>query len=61
MARRKGGRSMGLLLRVLIGMAIVAGLVYGGLYALGNLVEPEPRDIVVPVPMPRAAPVNPGG
>lgn len=52
---------MGLLLRVLIGMAILAGLVYGGLYALGSLVEPEPRDIVVPVPMPRTAPANPGG
>lgn len=52
---------MGLLLRVLIGLALIAGVVYGGLYALGSLVEPEPRDIVVPVPMPRAPVANPGG
>ncbi|MCA3630746.1 MAG: histidine kinase [Methylobacterium sp.] len=52
---------MGLLLRVLIGLVLMAGLVYGGLHALGSLVEPEPRDIVVPVPMPRAPASNPGG
>lgn len=44
---------MFLLLRVLILLAIVAGLAYGGLYALGAMVEPEPREIVVPVPMPK--------
>ncbi|MCA3646561.1 MAG: histidine kinase [Hyphomicrobiales bacterium] len=52
---------MGLLLRVLVGLALMAGLLYGVLHALGTLVEPEPRDIVVPVPMPRVPAGNPGG
>jgi hypothetical protein len=52
---------MGLLLRILVGLALIGAFIYGGLYALGNLVEPEPREIVVPVPMPKAAPANPGG
>jgi hypothetical protein len=52
---------MGLLVRVLLGLALIAACIYGGLYALGSLVEPEPREIVVPVPMPRAPAGNPGG
>lgn len=44
---------MFLLFRVLVYLAIVAGLAYGGLYALGALVEPESREIVIQVPMPK--------
>lgn len=44
---------MFLLLRVLILLAIAAGLAYGALYALGAMVEPEPREIVISVPMPK--------
>lgn len=44
---------MFLLIRFLIGVALVAGLAYGALWVLGHLVEPEPRDIMIQVPMPR--------
>jgi hypothetical protein len=44
---------MFLLIRFLIGVSLVAGLAYGALWVLGHLVEPEPRDIVIQVPMPR--------
>lgn len=44
---------MVLLFRVMLFLAIVAGLAYGGLYALASLVEPEPREIVIQVPMPK--------
>lgn len=44
---------MVLLLRVLIGFTMLAGLVYGALYALGTWVEPEPRDYIIQVPMPK--------
>lgn len=38
------------LLRFLTIIAIVAGLIYGGLYALAHFVEPKPREITVSVP-----------
>jgi hypothetical protein len=41
------------LLRVLLVGSIIAGLGYGALWTLGAIVEPEPREIVVPVLMPR--------
>jgi hypothetical protein len=44
---------MFLLIRFLIGVSLVAGLAYGALWILGHLVEPEPREIVIQVPMPR--------
>jgi hypothetical protein len=47
------GIAMFLLIRVLIYLALIAGLAYGALYALGALVEPEPREIVIQVPMPK--------
>lgn len=52
---------MGLLVRVMVALGLIAGLLYAGLLALGNLVEPEPREIVVPVPMPKPPSGNPGG
>ena len=44
---------MFLLFRVLIGIVLLAGLSYAGRYALAVLVEPEPREIVIQVPMPK--------
>jgi hypothetical protein len=44
---------MFLLIRVFVYLALFAGLAYGALYALGALVEPEPREIVIQVPMPK--------
>lgn len=41
------------LLRLLLVLAIVAGLGYAGLWALGQFVVPESRENVQPVPMPR--------
>jgi hypothetical protein len=38
------------LLRFLAVVALVGGLVYGGIYALANLVTPKPREITVFVP-----------
>lgn len=64
-AVRRGGRvdefgceSMLFLLRILIMAGLLAGLAYGALHALATWVEPEQREISVPVdpPRPRAAP-----
>ena len=38
------------LLRLLTTLAIIAGLIYGGLYALANFVQPHPRQMSVFVP-----------
>jgi hypothetical protein len=38
------------LLRFLSVIAIVAAIVYGGIYALAHFVEPRPREISVSVP-----------
>ena len=46
------------LLRILVMAALLAGLGYGGLYALGQWVEPEQRDIVVPIDPPRPRPAS---
>ena len=40
------------LVRVIVFGAVIAGLGYGALYALGAIVTPEPREIVISVPMP---------
>lgn len=44
------------LIRILIILAVVAGLVYAGLYVLGAVVEPEARDIVITIPTPKPRP-----
>ncbi len=44
--------------RILLVIAIIAGLGYAALYAIVTLVEPEPRDIVITIPTPRNAPKN---
>lgn len=41
------------LIRFLLFCAIVAGLVYGGMFALTLYVKPKPRDISVRVPTER--------
>lgn len=38
------------LFRFLVVVAILVGLVYGGLYALANYVQPKPREISVSIP-----------
>ena len=38
------------LFRFLVVVAILFGLVYGGLYALANYVQPKPREITVSIP-----------
>lgn len=39
--------------RILIVIAVLAGLGYAALYAIAGAVEPEQRDIVVTIPMPK--------
>jgi hypothetical protein len=46
------------LLRILVMAALLAGLGYAGLYALGQWVEPEQREITVPIDPPRPRPAS---
>lgn len=48
--RRSWGRSMPTLLRFLSVVAIVGGLIWGGIFALANFVTPHPREMTVFVP-----------
>jgi hypothetical protein len=38
------------LLRFLAVVAIIGGLIYGGIFALANFVTPKPREMTVTVP-----------
>jgi hypothetical protein len=38
------------LFRFLTVVAVIGGLIYGGIFALANLVNPKPRAITVSVP-----------
>jgi hypothetical protein len=38
------------LFRFLTVVAIIGGLIYGGIYALANFVTPKPREMTVSVP-----------
>ncbi|MBI3701192.1 MAG: histidine kinase [Afipia sp.] len=38
------------LFRFLTVVAIIGGLIYGGIYALANFVNPKPREMTVSVP-----------
>ncbi|MEW6766490.1 MAG: histidine kinase [Pseudomonadota bacterium] len=38
------------LFRFLTVVAIIGGIVYGGIYALANFVNPKPREMTVSVP-----------
>ena len=42
------------LIRFLVVVAALAGLVYGGLYALANYVKVKPREITQTITLPRA-------
>lgn len=38
------------LIRLLAVVAILVGIVYGGLYSLAHFVQPKPREITVSIP-----------
>jgi hypothetical protein len=38
------------LFRFLVVVAIIAGVVYGAVYALANFVNPKPREMTVTIP-----------
>ena len=38
------------LFRFLTVVAMIGGLVYGGIFALANFVDPKPREITVTIP-----------
>ncbi len=44
------------LFRFLLTIAVLAGLVFGAMFALATLVEPQPRDMTVTVPPNRLPP-----
>jgi uncharacterized membrane protein (UPF0136 family) len=41
-------------MRFLVAVALLAGLVYGGLYALANYVKVQPREITQTIALPKA-------
>ncbi len=45
-----GVLTMPTLFRFLTVVAVIGGLIYGGIYALANFVNPNPRDMTVNVP-----------
>jgi hypothetical protein len=38
------------LFRFLTVVAVIGGVIYGGIYALANLVDPKPREMTITVP-----------
>ena len=42
------------LIRFLVALAVLAGLVYGGLFALANFVKVKPREITETIQLPKA-------
>jgi hypothetical protein len=48
--RNRDTWTMPSLLRLLAVIAIVFGLIYGGLYSLAHFVQPKPREISVSIP-----------
>ncbi|MGA0562688.1 hypothetical protein ACO2RV_09575 [Ancylobacter sp. VNQ12] len=44
------------LIRLLVILAILGGIGYGAMWALANLVEPQPREMSMPVPLDRKTP-----
>jgi len=43
------------LIRFLVAVAMLAGLVYGGLFALANFVKVTPREITQTIQLPKAS------
>jgi len=44
------------LFRFLVVVAVLAGLIYAGLYGLANFVQVRPREITQTIQLPKAAP-----
>jgi hypothetical protein len=44
------------LIRLIVVLALIAGAVYGGMFALVMLVEPSPREMTIRVPPERLQP-----
>ena len=44
------------LIRLLVILAILGGIGYGAMWALANLVQPQPREMSVSVPLDRKTP-----
>ncbi|WAC29115.1 hypothetical protein [Ancylobacter sp. SL191] len=44
------------LIRLLVILGVIAGIGYGAMWALANLVEPMPREMSVNVPLDRKTP-----
>ena len=38
------------LFRILTIVAVLGGVIYGGIYALANFVDPKPREMTISVP-----------
>jgi hypothetical protein len=49
------GSDMPSLFRFLTVVAVLGGLIYGGMFALANWFDPKPREISVPVPQDKFA------
>ncbi len=43
-------------IRFLVVLAVIAGAIYGGMFALATFVEPNPREMTVRVPAERLEP-----
>lgn len=46
----EAGYAMPSLIRFLTVVGTIGGLIYGGIYALANFVQPKPREMTVTVP-----------
>ncbi len=44
------------LIRLMVFCAVIAGLIYGSMYALTTYVEPKPREITIRIPTDRVNP-----
>lgn len=57
-AHQRGSTDVPTLFRFLATLAILAGLVFAGMFALATFVEPTPREMSVTIP---ASKLQPGG
>jgi hypothetical protein len=48
-------RDMPSLFRFLVVIGVIAGVIYGGLWALAHFVEPKPREMTITIPQDRLA------
>lgn len=46
----QSGSVMPSLIRFLVFCAVIAGIIYGGMFALATFVEPNPREMTVRIP-----------